>query len=360
MKNLVKKIAIKSLRFLNDKAHKLIDADSPEAKNIDITQLNDLRGNPLPPVQQQNVYSLQSRNDTQSRVATSVSPHDRRLHELNRTHPYYGLVPIGVLDTTFSMLSHNDDNVAKIYFHFGPDSYETLSVAIFGYFAKSSQVTLDIGSYTGLFSILASSMNPAATVVAFEPLENIATRVADNAKINGFSRVAVLNKAVSDVNGSATLVLYGPNTSTTGASIKEKAGISSVGDVTVETIELDSYLDSEAIAPQLIKIDAEKAELNVLQGATKMLTEHAPTIMLEVIGQPALDEIVDFLAQFNYGFGLIDDYDLDVKFFDGTSYDRDDKHRLKRYSNIICYSEKNSNSAKADIDKVISMLNKKL
>ena len=79
--------------------------------------------------------------------------------------------------------------------------------------------------------------------------------------------------------------------------------------------------------------------------------------MLEVIGQPALDEIVDFLARFNYAFGLIDDHDLDVIFFDSASYDRDDKHRLKRYSNIICYSEKNSNSVKADIDKVMSLLN---
>ena len=331
---------------------KLVEPDHGENPN----ELFDLRGLRLPPVQEKNMASLKSRKTTANPRNVCISPHDKKLHELLMKFPYYGLVPVNILDASFFMLSNNDDLIAKIFFHYGSNSYETFSVTLFGHLAKESAVILDIGSYTGLFGLLSTQVNPSAKVIAFEPITNTATRVEENRDLNGIMNLEVVNKAVSNEDGVADFTLYGTNTGTTGASLESKPGKPSIGNLEVETIALDTYCEQQKLRPNLLKIDVEKGELKVLKGATNMLREHRPNIMLEVIVQDELNAIVDYLSNYDYHFGMIDDYGLDVKFFDSDSYDRVGEHKLVTYCNVFCFPAEKKKIASQAVQEVKTLL----
>jgi hypothetical protein len=75
--------------------------------------------------------------------------------------------------------------------------------------------------------------------------------------------------------------------------------------VSVEALPLDQYCADHGIEPTLIKIDAESAEWDVLQGMADLLTAVRPIICLEV-GDFDLDqvkasaELVEYLMNLNY------------------------------------------------------------
>lgn len=69
-------------------------------------------------------------------------------------------------------------------------------------------------------------------------------------------------------------------------------------DVTSES--LDHFLENNP-APQLIKIDVEGAEKSVLEGGKKFLTEHNPTILMEVWAKSEFSKrAVDTISEFGY------------------------------------------------------------
>lgn len=140
---------------------------------------------------------------------------------------------------------------------------------------------IDVGAYSGLFSIAAAKLG--ARPVAIEPQPVMCERIADNSKNNGVSFLTI-NAAASEKVGAARL---GVNTAvhlTSGASLLRKSGPG----LNVRTICLD---DLPVVKVSAIKIDVERAELFVLRGAMKLIARDKPKLLIEALDGEAIHAI---------------------------------------------------------------------
>lgn len=162
-------------------------------------------------------------------------------------------------------------------------------------------VFYDIGANVGFYSTIAARLvGPAGHVYAFEPHPTSAASAARNAELNGFANVTVVPAAVSDVDGRMTLGL---------AEISAKNHLVDGPGLEVDVVALDGWRRRrDARAPTLIMIDAEGAELAVLDGMREALAEHRPVVCCEVhwLGDRFLDYCRRELAPLGYRVSSLD------------------------------------------------------
>lgn len=147
----------------------------------------------------------------------------------------------------------------------------------------AGDVFYDVGANVGFFTVIGARLvGPGGAVIAFEPVPENAARVRENARLNGFSHVDVLEEAVFRESGRSTLVLA----EYSGGSMLESVG--QPPDASGERIEVPMTTVDEVVyerarpAPHFVKIDVEGAELDVLVGMERTLAEQRPKVLLEV------------------------------------------------------------------------------
>jgi FkbM family methyltransferase len=156
----------------------------------------------------------------------------------------------------------------------------------------------DVGANVGLFSFSAAARcGTAGSVLAIEAdtfLVGLLRRSAALPENRAFG-VEVLPAAVSDGNDLARF-----NIAVRGraANYLDSAGGSSQSGGVLEsqlvpTVSLDWLLE-RFHAPRFVKIDVEGAELAVLRGATRLLSEARPVILCEIFGEarPQVDALL--------------------------------------------------------------------
>ena len=150
-------------------------------------------------------------------------------------------------------------------------------------FLRPGETFVDVGASIGLYSLLASSANARATVIAFEPHPVSAGRLRENARINSLDNIQVREAAVGRASGSALLTFDqgDRNRISTETGANEKL-------VEVPVVSMDGELDKLGVDPgsvALVKIDTEGFEMNVLAGATRLLDGRpGPVWMVELTG----------------------------------------------------------------------------
>lgn len=242
---------------------------------------------------------------------------DKMLLDLSKTHPFYGYVDITIAGTEpFVMFSNNDDVVARSYFWRGADAYEPMSLKLWVALAKTSPVILDIGSYTGVYSLAASRSNSKAKIFAFEALDRIYSRLLINRHANTIGNLQSFNYAVSNHEGEAEFNIYsGESILVTGSSLVDKATHREVYEKKkVKSIILDSFLKGFELGKvKLIKIDAEGAEHLVLEGLKTVIKQDCPDILIELLINADLKNVTEILSCHPYRFYEIDDVDGTIK-----------------------------------------------
>ena len=171
--------------------------------------------------------------------------------------------------------------------------WEAASVLLWAELARNAKVVVDIGANSGVFALTAKAMNPAATVLAFEPASRICERLRRNVALNGFD-IDVVALGVSDTTG--TLKFFDTTASHSySASFNPEmlAGRADLTETDISVTRLDDFLDDRHVgALELIKIDVEMHESEVLAGAARCLERDRPAILIEIL-TPALAEKVD-------------------------------------------------------------------
>ncbi|HVP81199.1 MAG TPA: FkbM family methyltransferase [Thermodesulfobacteriota bacterium] len=174
-------------------------------------------------------------------------------------------------------------------------------------FFKPGMVALDVGAHQGLYTLLASrKVGVKGQVIAFEPSPRELRRLRWNLALNRCRNVHIEPFAVSNTEKTAELfVCLGQETGCN--SLRPPAVSEPVRKVQVTTTTLDSYLQRNGINKvDFIKLDAEGAELEVLQGAIGLLRTSRPVILCELAdirtepwGYRSV-EIYNFLEERNY------------------------------------------------------------
>ncbi len=160
---------------------------------------------------------------------------------------------------------------------------------------RPGDVFFDIGANAGYYSILASRLVGKGTVAALEPLPRNLAYLQRHVELNKADNVRVMAFACSDTNGTAAFEL-GENIAMGHLSEARRGGVS----LLVPTITLDSLSETTELAPNVIKIDVEGAEMQVLIGGEITLRRHSPTIFLSTHSGELRDQCLGHLAELGY------------------------------------------------------------
>lgn len=166
---------------------------------------------------------------------------------------------------------------------FEPDTLERWAEV-----CENGGTVLDVGAYSGLFSIAAAKLG--AKPIAIEPLPELQERIKKNAKINDVA-FEVIAAAAGPQNGTTRIGYNDKVHLTSGASILRKNGASHI----VRMVKLD-LLRIEDLAA--IKIDVERYEIPVLEGALKIIARHKPILFIEVLDEEARHKVEAMLPRY--------------------------------------------------------------
>ena len=166
---------------------------------------------------------------------------------------------------------------------------------------QPGQTVVDIGGHKGAFTYwLRRRVGPMGRVLVFEPQPELADYLRRRVARFGYSNVTVIEAALSDASGEATLY-RARNETSPGATLEERSATAgNAFQVTVDT--LDRALARHGIDQvDFIKCDAEGHELNIFRGATKTLATGSPELLFECeqrhLGQRSIQEVFDYLSQ---------------------------------------------------------------
>lgn len=241
---------------------------------------------------------------------------DLSIIERSKIYPYYGYIDINVpIDHEIVLFSNNDDYVAIEYFWTG--AYEPMSLSLWARLCTlMPPLILDIGAYTGLFGLVAAKISPKSQVICIEPIDRIYSRIMINQKINQVRNLQIVKGVASNRSEFARLsISVGIGILPTGTSIRTEEGPS-----TIETFDVQTHVVDELLRRHpgrrcgLMKIDAERHEVEVLLGSRTTIEQWRPDILIEVLDSEIYKGVRSFIDEvgLDYRWYSIDDVNLNV------------------------------------------------
>ncbi len=159
---------------------------------------------------------------------------------------------------------------------------------------RRGDVVYDVGAHVGLYTLVSSiQVGEEGHVYAFEPSPRNLGYLRKHIELNYLSNCTVVEAGISDCSGTRCFDL----------TEHDSAGhFSGSGTVMVRTLALDDFLRSEqgGRPPNALKIDAEGAELDVLQGSRRIVTEFAPLIFLSTHSDDLARQCCQWLTSAGY------------------------------------------------------------
>ena len=159
--------------------------------------------------------------------------------------------------------------------------YEPFQSDIFLELGKNSDRFFDIGANMGFYSLALAIENPSLSVVSFEPQPDVFQRMLENIGLNHLDdQIKLVNMGLGQQ--SDQLTMYIPRFTGTGGGSFKNLHVDE-GEAIQIKVPVDSLDSLELGGPDLIKIDVEGFELNVISGASNLISENRPTIMAELL-----------------------------------------------------------------------------
>jgi len=156
---------------------------------------------------------------------------------------------------------------------------------------RRGDVFVDVGAHLGLLSLAAArAMHGEGKIFAFEPFPRTREMLEKSLWINGFTHmVKVHGAAVSNQIGETTLFLGATSGHHSIFALDVPSGYTA-RQVDVPLVTLDSALPSGQ-SVTLLKIDAEGAEINIIEGARFLLSNNPDVAMIVELGPAHLERV---------------------------------------------------------------------
>lgn len=177
--------------------------------------------------------------------------------------------------------------------------WEPLSRRFFWWLAREARVVIDVGAYTGVYSVTAALATPDSAVIAVEPNPELRDLLDANLAANRLAdRVEVHRLALGDRAGSAVLHQSTVAGLTSTASLIPSSR--ATGGVPVDVAVLPDLLGDRR--PDLVKIDIEGGEAAALVGAAQVLGDAQPVLLIEALTNAERNRQAEVLGPLGYGY----------------------------------------------------------
>ena len=222
---------------------------------------------------------------------------------------FEGAFAVPVEGREFLMLNGYGRQVEAAVFWDGLYAFEGSTLGWWQQLAKSSQVILDIGANTGIYSLLAKTLQPSAEVHAFEPIARIYRILTANLDLNKASppSVAAHRVALSDYSGEGQMFDLPVEHMYTASLNKdihaERGNPIPACTESVPVQRLDDFLNTQKFQRvDLIKIDVESHEAAVLRGLGDWLPRFHPSLIVEIWNNEVGEAVEAVLQGCNYRY----------------------------------------------------------
>jgi FkbM family methyltransferase len=213
--------------------------------------------------------------------------------------------------SSFVMLNPARCVIAKeLYWGDGvrPGAADRLALDVFATLATGAGLVIDIGAYTGLFTLASARVNPTVPCHAFELVPDVFRLLFDNCVRNDILDRTTLHPTAIGHAGSVVV----PGTAS-GSALPDfySTRLHFTDGVHVRVAPLDELLDQAPDAGRiLIKIDVEGSEAEVLASGRGLLAKLAPDILCEVLPASTPAAEVEGVLGPGYHFYLVRERDL--------------------------------------------------
>lgn len=202
----------------------------------------------------------------------------------------------------------------QIFRHGLYGSWERRSLLIWAHLSADVAEILDIGANTGIYSLLARTNNPHATIVAVEPIPINAAALESNIVANN-ANIIVERVALSDREGVGVMYMLEDRVNYMTAINHDRyalhpeiVGSSKVVPIQVPIATWSTVQGKYNVSnPQLIKIDVEGHEVEVLHTLYDHIRARRPTLLLEIMSSINASRINTMLDGLGYAFISIDE-----------------------------------------------------
>lgn len=263
-------------------------------------------------------------------VKAFVTPHEKVYRHLH----FQGNFIVKVDEAHSFKIKHYGYEIENSIFWKGiKDGWERVSLSVWIKLVQESSIILDIGANTGIYSLVAKSLNAQANIFAFEPVERVFEKLEFNNQLNNYD-INCFSYAVSNSNGNAT-IFDTPSEHVYSVTVGKNNNPPEVEVIptTIKTIRLDTFIERLNLPKiDLIKIDVETHEAEVIEGMGKYLEEFKPTMLVEVLNDTVGRNIEDLVQGKGYIYFNLDEQTGRIRRVNHIS-------RSDYYNYLICNEE---------------------
>jgi FkbM family methyltransferase len=191
----------------------------------------------------------------------------------------------------------NDDS--SVVDHFWKGKKDDPDLNLWGDITKQTGIFIDVGSHTGLYTIVGLISNPNNFLISIEPSYLNMGRMMSNLRLNNiFKNHVKILAAASDETGTKNFLFHHDQT------FMSKGGRISENGESINVLKLDDININDERKVRGIKIDTEGEDYKVLLGAKNLISKNLPDIIIEVREENKI-LIKDFLFALGYKFFLV-------------------------------------------------------
>lgn len=212
------------------------------------------------------------------------------------------------------------------------NGWEKISIGLWIELCKESNVIIDVGANTGVYSLIAKTINYNSSVYGFEPVKRVFEKYQQNCELNTLD-IKCSEIALSNYDGEA--VIFDTPTEHT-YSVTVNKNTTAIGSDTVETKiktkKLSTFIkENNLLNIDLIKIDVETHEAEVLEGMEDYLQKFKPTLLIEILNEEVGNKVQSIIEGIDYLYFNIDEINTPKKV--------DKLKKSDFYNYLICKKE---------------------
>jgi FkbM family methyltransferase len=207
--------------------------------------------------------------------------------------------PIAVADSRYGrfIFFRNDDPIGACLHYYGEWAQQEMD--LFDSFLTETSNVIDVGANIGTHSVYFSRKCNKGSVFAIEPQIFISEILNTNLLLNGCFNVVPVRAACGSEKKQMRMMNINPFYGEKVNYGEFKVNDTPSNGVFTDCITLDSYCELE-IPIDLIKLDVEGLEVEVLDGATKLINSFKPKLYIEFNNKTGNDKLLDKIYSLDY------------------------------------------------------------